>query len=470
MTVAYQPKDKMPPACVDSERVALAIMLYEPRLRHHFLDAGILPDHFVYTAHKLIVEEILAATATGAVISPIRLIEILKDHEAFNVFGGAQRYIGGTLLSGWQLVTEMEVPGVIERLKDFACRRFLVGLADDLATKIWFEVETPAKTVAAEFADIIGEDVLSTSTATSHTSTLGGAVSGVMGDIEQGRLPYRMYAGTERLDRMLGGWKKGLYYVIAGRPGMGKSTVGPSLLMQTARHGHRVLYVSLEMTTDEITQRLLSDAAYSSDGNSVAYQDIAEQRLTDQQKWRLKQSAEYVSKQPFIIADMPGLGVAGLRQLIKSMQRKHGTIDVVCIDHMGLLQPAQSYRGNKVAETEEVSNEMKRLAKDLDVAVVALMQLNRGAEQRDDKRPTLSDLRWSGAIEQDADVVLMLYREEYYIAHKKKPKAMTDAAWAEHKDAVKNRLDVIIAKNRGGRTGDLRMFADMACCHVRDVA
>src|SRR5262249_40600439 len=146
----------------------------------------------------------------------------------------------------------------------------------------------------------------------------------------------------------------------------------------------------------------------------------------------------------------------------QAMQRRfidRGQIlHVVVVDHLGLIKPSGNYRGNRVAETGEVSSGLKALAKDLNIAVMALCQLNREVEGRNDKRPTLADLRWAGEIEQDADVVLMVYREAYY-----------RQAGTEEFNACANELEILIRKSRSGSTGLIKMFCEMQCAHVRDL-
>jgi replicative DNA helicase len=143
-------------------------------------------------------------------------------------------------------------------------------------------------------------------------------------------------------------------------------------------------------------------------------------------------------------------------------------LEVICVDHLGLVKASSAYRGNKVAETEEVSGDLKRLAKEMDCAVIALAQLSRQVEGREDKRPTLSDLRWSGAIEQDADVIMFPYRPEYYLRRTEED-ADKEMKRQEKLAKVQNRLELLIEKHRGGSTGQVDLFCDMGCAVVSDL-
>ena len=144
-------------------------------------------------------------------------------------------------------------------------------------------------------------------------------------------------------------------------------------------------------------------------------------------------------------------------------------LEVLCIDHLGLIKPSSRYAGNKAAETEETSMSLKQLAKDLDIAVVSLVQLNRGVEGREDKRPGLSDLRWSGAIEQDADVVMFVYRESYYLERRRHDDQVQEVE-REHKLKEKqNVIELIIAKQRGGTCPIVDLYCDMGCAFISDM-
>ena len=170
--------------------------------------------------------------------------------------------------------------------------------------------------------------------------------------------------------------------------------------------------------------------------------------------------------------DRVGMTIADIRsQALQQAQRLEAQgrrLDVICIDHLGLIKPSGKYAGNKAAETEEISASLKAMAKELNIAVVALVQLNRGVEGREDKRPSLSDLRWSGAIEQDADVVMFVYREAYYLT-KPVSDPMEDAARMVKLHAAKSELEVIFAKHRGGPCPTIKMFCDMGCGVIRDL-
>lgn len=282
------------------------------------------------------------------------------------------------------------------------------------------------------------------------------------------------YSGINSLSRWIGGWRRKRFYVIAGRPSMGKSTLALSALLRTAMKGHGVMLFAIEMGRDEVSEIAMCDLAWSPH-RRIEYRDISTTATHHEgfadKFGEVMQVAPMFNSLPFYITDKGGLSVADVRsQALHYKQRLHADgkrLEVVCVDHLGLLKATGNYRGNKVAETEEVSRDLKELAKELDCAVVALAQLSRQTESRDDKRPTLSDLRWSGGIEQDADCVLMVYREEYYL---KKEESDSDKEMKRQAklEKCRNTMQVFIEKQRGGPTGALTLFCDIGCGVVRD--
>lgn len=283
------------------------------------------------------------------------------------------------------------------------------------------------------------------------------------------------HVGLRDLARMIGGFRRKRYYVIAGRPGMGKSTLALSALLRTAMKGHGVMLFALEMGRDEVSEIAMCDLAWHRH-NRIEYRDItstAVHREGFEAKYdEVLQVRPLFNSLPFYVTDKGGLSVADVRaQALHYRQRlaaEGKRLEVVCIDHLGLLKASGRYQGNKVAETEEVSAALKLLAKELDCSVVALAQLSRQTESRDDKRPTLADLRWSGGIEQDADCVMMVYREEYYLKKEESDPDKETTRQAKLK-ACANTLQVFIEKQRGGPTGEVKLFCDIGCGVVRDL-
>jgi replicative DNA helicase len=247
-------------------------------------------------------------------------------------------------------------------------------------------------------------------------------------------------------------------------------TVAQCLALRSARRGHGVAYFSLEMGGTKLASRALSDLAYQTD-RPIPYEDIDQTRIDNHQLARLQAAEEHLANLPFIIEERAGLSMAQIRVMSQAIGQRllieGRRLDIVVVDHLLLLAKDKSYR-DKVQAVGELPAQLKQLAKDLDCTVLALSQLNRESEHRDSKRPQMSDLRWAGEIEQDADVVIFPYREHYYVQREKPSGYEAKLNRADRLKACEHQLELIVDKNRHGRIGTVEMFIDMAASHVRD--
>ena len=287
-------------------------------------------------------------------------------------------------------------------------------------------------------------------------------------------IPKHADTGFDDLSRQIGGWKRGRLYVVAGRPGMGKSTFGLAAMLRTALLGHGTVMFALEMSKDELIHMSLANLAWSREAR-IEYRDLAPEAARqpgyEEAYRRVYAARQRLDDLPFYLCDRGGLTMAEIRSEAQAVAQRMATrgkrLEVLCIDHMGLIKADTTYAGNKVAETEQISAALKMLAKELDCAVVALCQLSRQVEGRNDKRPNLSDLRWSGAIEQDADAVIFVYREAYYLT-KKDEDFEKELARKARLEACRNRIELLVEKNRAGPTGSIELFCDIGCAVVRN--
>lgn len=276
--------------------------------------------------------------------------------------------------------------------------------------------------------------------------------------------------GLTELDRMTGGLPRGQSTIIAGRPGMGKSTAGTMFLRRCGTAGLNCLAFSLEMGAEQLGARLLTDAAYTQ-AAPIYYEDFEQKRIDERSKERLQAAAELIEKLPVVIEEQRGLTVAELcartRKHHARLQADGKSLDVVVIDHISIVRASSRYAGNHEREMAEISGALATLAKDLDVAVVALCQLNRGVEGRENKRPSLSDLRASGAIEEDASLVCFVFRPAYYLGILTCDDPADEARRVALLADCKHKLEFIVAKNRNGRCGTVEAFCDIGASAIR---
>jgi replicative DNA helicase len=267
--------------------------------------------------------------------------------------------------------------------------------------------------------------------------------------------------GLLDLDNKLSGFHNSDLIIVAGRPSMGKTAFAINFafnackaLIKKTPEGEKVpsvAFFSLEMSADQLASRLLSMMA-KVDSTCLRSGKVNEEHYND-----LRKAASDLSDMPFYIDDTPALSISAVRARARKLKRKNN-LGIIFVDYLQLLRGTNK-SDNRVLEISEITQGLKALAKELNVPVIALSQLSRAVEQREDKRPMLSDLRESGSIEQDADVVMFLYREEYYLSRKEPAQGDPKySEWQEKLDKAHNIAEVIVAKHRNGAVGNVQLY------------
>ena len=287
--------------------------------------------------------------------------------------------------------------------------------------------------------------------------------------------------GLDDLDRMMGGLQPSDLVILAGRPGMGKTALATNIAYNIARawrgevrpDGHTVTanggivgFFSLEMSAEQLATRIIAEQT------SIPSNQIRRGGISESDFEKIKDYSIELQNIPLYVDETGGLSVAQLAARARRLKRQRG-LDLVVIDYLQLLQGStRRSQENRVQEITEITTKLKALAKELNVPILALSQLSRQVESRDDKRPQLSDLRESGSIEQDADVVLFVYREEYYHQMRKPLESNRDkfAEWLAEADKVHGKAEVIIGKQRHGPTGTVELQFDAAVTRFSSLA
>lgn len=280
-------------------------------------------------------------------------------------------------------------------------------------------------------------------------------------------------SGLVDMDRKLGGLHKSDLIILAGRPSMGKTSLAVNMGFNAAKafldsggkEGASVAFFSLEMSADQLAGRILADEA------RVPSEKIRRGDLQTEDFQRFTEAVQLVGRAPFFIDDTPALSISAVRTRARRLARTvQGGLGLIIVDYLQLLRGSSNRSSdNRVQEISEITRGLKAIAKELHVPVIALSQLSRAVEQRENKRPLLSDLRESGSIEQDADVVMFVYRDQYYL-ERDEPARRGDEGddkfndryqrWQERCEEVHNTAEVIIAKQRHGPIGTVRLFFD----------
>ncbi len=274
--------------------------------------------------------------------------------------------------------------------------------------------------------------------------------------------------GLMNLDDRLGGLHKSDLVIIAGRPSMGKTALATNIAFNAARKiqedGKKscIAFFSLEMSSEQLSTRILSEQA------RIKSNDIRRGRISDEQFDKFIETSKNIAELPLYIDETPAISIAALSNRARRIKRLHG-LDMVVIDYIQLMR-ASNFKEGRVQEISEITQGLKALAKELSVPVLALSQLSRAVEMRDDKKPQLADLRESGSIEQDADVVMFVYREAYYLERKEpRPATVEHAEWQAKMNEVANLAEIIIGKQRHGPTGNIMLEFEAMFTKFKDL-
>ena len=274
--------------------------------------------------------------------------------------------------------------------------------------------------------------------------------------------------GLTDLDDRLGGLHKSDLVIIAGRPSMGKTALATNIAFYAAKkiqdEGKKssIAFFSLEMSSEQLSTRILAEQS------RIKSNDIRRGRISEEQFDKFIETSKNITELPLYIDETPAISIAALSNRARRIKRKYG-LDMVVVDYIQLMS-ASNYREGRVQEISEITQGLKALAKELSVPVLALSQLSRAVEQRDDKKPQLADLRESGSIEQDADVVMFVYREAYYAERKEpRPATVEHAEWQAKMNEVSNLAEIIIGKQRHGPTGNIMLEFEAMFTKFKDI-
>ena len=274
--------------------------------------------------------------------------------------------------------------------------------------------------------------------------------------------------GLTDIDDRLGGLHKSDLIIIAGRPSMGKTALATNIAFHAAKKiqqdnkNSTIAFFSLEMSSEQLSTRILAEQS------RIKSNDIRRGKISEEEFDKFIETSKNISELPLYIDETPAISIAALSNRARRIKRLYG-LDMVVIDYIQLMQSTR-FREGRVQEISEITQGLKALAKELSVPVLALSQLSRAVEQRDIKKPQLSDLRESGSIEQDADVVMFVYREAYYL-EKLEPRAATveHAEWQAKMSEVSNLAEIIIGKQRHGPTGNIMLEFEAMFTKFKDI-
>lgn len=411
------------------------------------------PEDFIEPIHGRIYDAILTATSNGKNANPVTLRPLFENDDAMKHLGGPA-YLAQ--LTGSGAFHLLDVRQQAEQIMDLAARRRMV---DALGI-----TQVSAQDIERPIAEIVDEaDAALVAAVEKREIWAQPSASDALGEVleriqlirdNEGRIGAT--TGINDIDDLICGFEPGQLVILAGRPGMGKTAVASSMALGLARNGNGVLFVSLEMKAAELGIRMASDLCFN--GNrGVPVSRIIEGTVDNDEFRMIARARDHIKEWPLRIIDAGSVTMSrlmlGIRRHKRRMAAAGQELRVVMVDYLQLLQPDTRTRSAYEA-VSEVSRMLKAIAKDCGVAIIALAQLSRGVENREDKRPQLSDLRDSGQIEQDADAVIFLYREEYYLKQAKPKRAELIDEWERQCSEAASRIDFLLRKRRNGSIGE----------------
>ena len=464
---------RIPPHNLEAEQALLAALFHNNTAFEQISDF-LLAEHFSHEVHGKIYQAIGRLLERGRVADVITLKDFFDQDAALQEMGGTDYLIQ----LAEALISVINVRDYAELIYDLYLRRKLIDLGEEMVNEAFkpslegpatLQIEKVEQTLfnlAAEgqadrgfvpFSRALTLSISSAEIAFKRDSHIVGVTTGL-----------------RDVDKWLGGLHPSDLVIIAGRPSMGKTALATNIAFNAARAslksmqgGGVVGFFSLEMSSEQLATRLLAQES------GVSSDKIRRGEIDQAHFPKFLDVARELADLPLYIDDTPGLSVSSLRTRARRLKRKFG-LDLLVIDYLQLLQSSPiggKSTDNRVQEISEITRNLKGIAKELNVPVIALSQLSRAVEQRDDKRPQLSDLRESGSIEQDADVVTFVFREEYYESRKEPPEnTEKHREWQENMDRIYNTAELIIAKQRHGPIGTIKLYFDGALTKFGDLA
>ena len=429
--------------------------------------------HFVAELHQKIYDAINRIRNEGAVADPITITARLKNDEIFNQAGG-QKYILDLFDTVIGITNVAEYAKLIQ---DFYLRRKVVEISDNAINEAQTMDNSETGQDVIEYAEKqlydLNNEISGNGRLITFKEALDVSVETAANAFHHKGSIIGVTSGFHFVDRLLGGFQKSDLIVLAGRPSMGKTALATGIALNAAKAklqnkegGAGVVFFSLEMSSEQLATRILAiESGIPSD--KIRRGEIPKEAFD-----KFAAVSQELSNLELYIEDSSNLSVTQIRNKARKLKRQKD-IGLIVIDYLQLLNASGSMKNraeNRVQEISEITRTLKSIAKELNVPVLALSQLSRAVEQRDDKKPQLSDLRESGSIEQDADVVMFVFREEYY-KERKEPTPGSDAhvKWQEEMEKVKNRAEVIVAKQRQGPVGNIELFFNSSLTKFGDL-
>jgi replicative DNA helicase len=449
---------------MEVEQALLGAIMINNEAFHH-VSSVVSAEDFGFQQHQQIFAVCAQLITAGKHATPITVKQFIDDDQEWAGMP-PRKYLARLCAEATTIINAYDYATTIRDLADL---RRIASIGDQMGAVGHVDPVQIASQAIDQLDAIVTRHFESASPTVTMREAVARAVKAA-GDAYQSNgaltgLPW----GWVDLDAKTLGLHRSELTIMAGRPGMGKTAVALCAARTMGLAGNKGAIFSLEMPDIPLTQRMLADQLY--DGGHIPYWELRSGKFHERDYGRVVDAGEALANLPITIDQQAGISISQIGMRSRNIKRRSG-LDFIIVDHIQLARASERYSGNRPLELGEITSGLKTLAKDLGIAVLALCQLSRGVEGREDKRPTLADLKWSGDIEQDADTVIMLFREAYYLERREPPSGPGSPAYDAWRVAIEkasNKLEAIIEKQRNGPVGSVQLFFDIACNAVRNM-
>ena len=452
------------PQNIEAEQNLIGSILFDNKVMED-LPTNFASRHFFDPLHSSIFEACISLTDNGRLADPVTLKGYLKDDVSLRDID-IEQYLSD-LREGTLSLSKAKF--YADEIRNCYVRRSLIRIGDDLIDRsinpsIEISPDQEISNTEEQLYNLAEKDQVNSGPIDFKT-ILGKATNQINEAYQRKGSLSGVDTGFSGLNRQLGGLNKSDLLVLAGRPAMGKTALATNIGFNAAKtskieNNQSILIFSLEMSAEQLAQRILAEQS-TIDSHKLRNGDISEKEFSD-----LVSTQNEIMNLPFFIDDTPAISVGQIASRARRLKRTNG-LALIIIDYIQLIQGTKASEAQgRVQEVSSITRGLKSLAKELDVPILALSQLSRAVEQREDKRPILADLRESGSIEQDADVVMFVYREEYYL-DKSEPTQRDNEnqesfnerflRWQDRRNLAEGKAEIIISKQRHGPTGIIQV-------------
>jgi len=454
-----QNSEKQMPCNIEAEQAVIGSILVSNEL---FDEVTILIDSqkFYDPIHVKIYETIEKLIHKGLLANPITLKNYFENDEGLKELGGQEYLIKITKFatSGKQVIDYANI------IHEMHIRRELIKISENLSDQS--KADSESTTTGEEIIQNTEKSLFDLAERGHFNRSFLKFENALKQTIEMAKVAYQndegvvgVPTGLTDLDNRLGGLHKQDLIIIAGRPSMGKTALATNIAFHAAKNIEKkqskstVAFFSLEMSSEQLSTRILSEQS------RIRSNDIRRGKVSEKEFEQFIEASKNIVDLPLYIDETPAITISAISNRARRIKRLFG-LELIVVDYIQLMRSGSTNRKNenRVQEISEITQGLKALAKELDVPVLALSQLSRAVEQRDDKKPQLADLRESGSIEQDADVVMFVYREAYYLERKEPTLGSIEhAEWQQKMDEISTIAEIMIGKQRHGPTGNVKV-------------